>query len=61
METKCRYHGLQFDINGTQLLTLAIQGDIRPLIEEINGKDLKCKIEPFKAKRALMQTLITGY
>ena len=53
METKCRYHGLQFDMNGTQLLTLAIQGDIRPLIEEINGKDLKCKIEPFKAKRSL--------
>ena len=51
METKCRFHGLQFDINGTQLLTLAIQGDFRPYIEEFADKELKAEIKPFKGKR----------
>ena len=53
METKCKFHGLQFDINGTQLLTLAIQGDFRPYIEEFADKELKAEIKPFKAKRSL--------
>lgn len=53
METKCRIHNLQFDMNGTQLLTLAIQGDFRPYLEEFDGKELKAKIKPFKAKRSL--------
>lgn len=53
METKCKYHSLQFTVDGTQLLTLAIQGDFRPYIEEFDGKDLKCEIKPFKAKRSL--------
>lgn len=53
METKCRFHNLQFDMNGTQLVTLAIQGDFRPYVEEFDGKDLKCEIKPFKAKRSL--------
>jgi hypothetical protein len=51
METKCKFHNLQFDMNGTQLLTLAIQGDFRPYIEEFADKDLKCEIKPFKGKR----------
>lgn len=53
METKCKFHNLQFDMNGTQLLTLAIQGDFRPYVEEFDGKDLKAEIKPFKAKRSL--------
>lgn len=53
METKCRYHSLQFAVDGTQLLTLELQGDFRPYIEEFDGKDLKCEIKPFKAKRSL--------
>jgi hypothetical protein len=40
-------------MNGTQLLTLAIQGDFRPYVEEFDGKDLKAEIKPFKAKRSL--------
>lgn len=53
METKCRFHNLQFDINGQQFLTLAVQGDFRPYIEEFADKDLKAEIKPFKAKRSL--------
>jgi hypothetical protein len=53
METKCKYHSLQFAIDGTQLLTLAIQGDFRPYLEEFADKDLKAEIKPFKAKRSL--------
>lgn len=53
MECKCKFHNLQFDMNGTQLLTLAIQGDFRPYVEEFDGKDLKAEIKPFKAKRSL--------
>lgn len=53
METKCRIHNLQFDMNGTQLLTLAVQGDFRPYIEEFADKELKAEIKPFKAKRSL--------
>ena len=53
METKCKFHNLQFDTNGTQLLTLAIQGDFRPYVEEFDGKDLKAEIKPFKAKRSV--------
>lgn len=53
METKCKFHNLQFDMNGTQLLTLAIQGDFRPYVEEFDGKDLKAEIKPFKAKRSI--------
>lgn len=53
METKCKFHSLQFDVSGTQLLTLAIQGDFRPYIEEFDGKDLKAEIKPFKAKRSI--------
>lgn len=51
MECKCKFHNLQFDMNGTQLLTLAIQGDFRPYVEEFDSKDLKAEIKPFKAKR----------
>lgn len=51
METKCRFHNLQFDMNGTQLVTLAIQGDFRPYIEEFADKELKAEIKPFKGKR----------
>lgn len=53
METKCRIHNLQFDMNGQQFLTLAIQGDFRPYIEEFADKDLKAEIKPFKGKRSL--------
>lgn len=53
METKCKYHSLQFTVDGTQLLTLAIQGDFRPYIEEFADKDLKAEIKPFKAKRSI--------
>ena len=53
METKCKVHGLQFDMNGRQLLTLELQGDFRPYLEEFADKDLKCEIKPFKAKRSL--------
>lgn len=53
METKCRIHNLQFDMSGQQLLTLAIQGDFRPYVEEFAGKDLKAEIKPFKAKRSI--------
>lgn len=53
METKCRIHNLQFDMNGHQFLTLAIQGDFRPYIEEFDGKELKAEIKPFKAKRSI--------
>lgn len=53
METKCRIHNLQFDMHGNQLLTLAIQGDFRPYIEEFDGKELKAEIKPFKGKRSL--------
>lgn len=53
METKCKYHSLQFTVDGTQLLTLAIQGDFRPYIEEFADKELKAEIKPFKAKRSL--------
>lgn len=53
METKCRYHSLQFTVDGTQLLTLAVQGDFRPYIEEFADKDLKAEIKPFKAKRSI--------
>jgi hypothetical protein len=40
-------------MNGTQLLTLAIQDDFRPYVEEFDGKDLKAEIKPFKGKRSL--------
>ena len=53
METKCKYHSLQFTVDGTQLLTLAIQGDFRPYIEEFADKELKAEIKPFKAKRSI--------
>ena len=53
METKCKVHGLQFDMNGRQLLTLELQGDFRPYLEEFADKELKCVIKPFKAKRSL--------
>ena len=53
METKCKVHGLQFDMNGRQLLTLELQGDFRPYLEEFADKELKCEIKPFKAKRSL--------
>lgn len=53
METKCKFHNLQFDMNGTQLLTLAIQGDFRPYVEEFADKELKAEIKPFKAKRSI--------
>ena len=50
METKCKFHNLQFDMNGQQFLTLAIQGDFRPYIEEFDGKELKAEIKPFIEK-----------
>ena len=53
METKCKVHGLQFDMNGRQLLTLELQGDFRPYLEEFADKELKAEIKPFKAKRSL--------
>lgn len=53
MELKCRYEGLQFNMSGQQMLTLAIQGDFRPYIEKFSDKDLTIKITPFKAKRSL--------
>ena len=53
METKCKVHGLQFDMNGRQLLTLELQGDFRPYLEEFADKELKAEIQPFKAKRSL--------
>lgn len=53
METKCKFYNLQFDMKGHQLLTLAIQGDFRPYVDEFADKDLKAEIKPFKAKRSL--------
>lgn len=53
MESRCKIHNLQIDIDGHQLLTIELQGDARPFMDEFKGKELKCKIEPFKAKRSL--------
>lgn len=51
MEIKCKYHGLQFSMDGRQILSLELQGDFRPYIEEFDGKDLKAEIKLFKGKR----------
>ena len=53
MEIKCKYHGLQFSMDGRQILSLELQGDFRPYIEEFADKELKAEIKPFKAKRSL--------
>lgn len=48
-----RIAGLAFDLNGRQLLTLALDDDFRQQYDNLNGKELDIAIKPYRRRRSL--------
>lgn len=48
-----RIAGLAFDLNGGQLLTLALDEDFRQMYEQLQGKDLDIGIKLYRKRRSL--------
>lgn len=51
--SKCKVNDLTFNLNGEQLITLNIQSDFTPFIDNLIDKELEIEIKEYKEKRSL--------
>ena len=51
--SKCKVNDLTFNLNGEQLITLNVQSDFTPFIDNLIDKELEIEIKEYKEKRSL--------
>lgn len=51
--SKCKVNDLTFNLNGEQLITLNVQSDFTPFIDNLIDKELEIEIKEYKQKRSL--------
>lgn len=48
--SKCKVNDLTFNLNGEQLITLNVQSDFTPFIDNLIDKELEIEIKEYKKK-----------
>ena len=51
--SKCKVNDLTFNLNGEQLITLNVQSDFTPFVDNLIDKELEVEIKEYKEKRSL--------
>lgn len=51
--SKCKVNDLTFNLNGEQLITLNVQSDFTPFVDNLIDKELEIEIKEYKEKRSL--------
>ena len=51
--SKCKVNDLTFNLSGEQLITLNVQSDFTPFIDNLIDKELEIEIKEYKEKRSL--------